>query len=178
MRIIAVFCVDTEQKKYRHKCELNFLSFFNRSSVEELLCEFALAASESLDQNPERKIFVHHDIHLCCHRIDNVVAIIATDLEYPSRASFELLQRVHDNTSDEHLATILKQCQDPFTVDAILHTQRRLDETLVIMHENVNKILQRGDQIDELVEKSARLSNQSKAFYKAARKHNRCCNIQ
>lgn len=178
MRILGVFCVDIQQKNYRHNTELNFLSFFNRSSVEELLCEFALTASESLEHNPERKIFEHEDMLLCCCRIDQCVTLIVTDKEYPTRASFKLLQRMHDDPSEEHLVTILSQCQDPYSVDAIRQLQHELQETLVIMHENVDKILKCGDQIDELVEKSARLSSQSKAFYKAARRHNRCCGIQ
>jgi len=52
-----------------------------------------------------------------------------------------------------------------------------LGETLVIMHENVDKVLGRGENIAELVEKSERLSASSKAFYKVARAHNTCCLI-
>lgn len=178
MRIVAVFYVDKRTKSYIHKSELNFVSYFNRSSVRELLCEFALSASESLDQDPERKIFEHKDFLLCCHLIGDFVSVIVTDLEYPSRVIFELLRRIHADPSEVHLDTILNQCQDPYAVDALMRTQQQLEETLVIMHENVNKILQRGDDIDKLVEKSERLSIQSKAFYKVARSHNRCCVLQ
>lgn len=178
MRIVAAFFVDKRTKSYVHKSELSFVSYFNRSSVKELLCEFVLSASESLDQDPERKIFEHQDFLLCCHLIGDSVAVVVTDLEYPTRVTFELLRRIHADPSEVHLATILSQCQDPYAVDALMRTQQQLDETLVIMHENVNKILQRGDDIDRLVEKSERLSTQSKAFYKAARSHNRCCVLQ
>lgn len=175
---MSVYCIDLTTKNYWYKSDLNFLSFFNRSSVEELLREFSIVAAESLEHDPERKIFGHKDLHVCCHRVGNLVAILVTDLEYPTRVSFELLRRVHEDSSQEHLAIILNQCQDPYTVDALMRTQKQLDETIVVMHENVDKILQRGENIDELVEKSARLSAQSKAFYKAARQHNRCCGIQ
>ena len=178
MRIVAVFCVDIDTKKYWHKSDLSFLSYFSRSSIEELLCEFAVSAAESLELSPERKIFEHKDTQISCHRIGPLVTILVTDLEYPSRVVFELLHRLHQDPSESHLSTIITQCQDPYSVDAILRTQRQLDETLVIMHENVNKILQRGDNIDELVEKSANLSKQSKVFYKTARKYNKCCTIQ
>jgi len=178
MRIVAAFCIHLECKSYLHKSELNFLSFFNRSSVEELLCEFAVAAAESLQHNPGRKIFQHTDMQICCHRIDSNVMVLFTDLEYPTRVTFDLLRRLHEDPSQNHLETILRQCQDPCTVDTILRTQQQLDETLVIMHENVTKILQRGDQVDDLVEKSASLSAQSKLFYKTATQHNSCCGIQ
>ena len=50
----------------------------------------------------------------------------------------------------------------PGTVDALIRVQQQLDETPVVMHENVNKILARGDSIDLLVEKSSIFSQQSK----------------
>lgn len=178
MRIVAVFCVDLNKKNYRHKCDLSSFSYFNRQSINELLCEFATFAAESLDNDPERKTFEHRDFLLCCHRIGDIVAVLFTDLEYPTRSTFELLRRVHEDASEKHMDIILSQCQNAYTVDALTRTQCQLDETLVIMHENVNKILQRGDDIDALVEKSARLSAASKTFYKVARKHNRCCAVQ
>ena len=178
MRIVGVYYINTQLKEFRHSYDLSFISYFNRNSVHELLNEFALAAADSLEVEPCRKIFEHEDVILACHRVGPTVAIMATDLEYPSRISFELLRRVHEDSSDVHLSDIVKQCQDPATVDALIRVQQQLDETLVIMHENVNKILARGDSIDVLVEKSERLSQQSKMFYKVARKHNRCCNVQ
>lgn len=178
MRIIAVYYLSTSQREYRHFHDLSFISYFNRNSVHELLNEFVLAAGNSLDVDPCRKVFEHDDVIIACHRIGEAVAVLVTDLEYPSRISFELLRRVHEDSSDVHLSQIVQQCQDPGTVDALIRVQQKLDETLVIMHENVNKILARGDSIDLLVEKSEHLSKQSKMFYKVARKHNRCCHIQ
>lgn len=178
MRIIAVYYVNTSQRQYLHFHDLSFISYFNRNSVHELLNEFVLAAANSLEVDPCRKVFEHEDVILACHRVGKVVAVLVTDLEYPSRISFELLRRVHEDSSDAHLTQVVQQCQDPGTVDALIRVQQQLDETLVVMHENVNKILARGDSIDLLVEKSEHLSQQTKMFYKVARKHNRCCHIQ
>jgi synaptobrevin family protein YKT6 len=38
-------------------------------------------------------------------------------------------------------------------------------------------VLERGEKLDELVEKSNTLSQQSKLFYKQAKKTNSCCTI-
>lgn len=178
MRILAVYYVSTSQKEYRHFHDLSFISYFNRNSVHELLNEFVLAAANSLCQDPCRKVFEHVNVILACHRVGEAVVVLVTDLEYPSRISFELARRVHEDSSDVHLSQIVQQCQDPGTVDALIRVQQQLDETLVVLHENVNKILARGDSIDLLVAKSEHLSQQSKMFYKVARKHNRCCHIQ
>ena len=178
MRIVAVYYVNTSKREYRLQHDLSFISYFNRNSVHELLNEFVLVAAQSLEVEVSRKIFEHDDVILACHRVGEVVAVLATDLEYPSRISFALLRRVHEDPSDAHLTQIVQQCQDPSTVDALIRMRHQLEETLVIMHENVNKVLARGDSIDALVQKSERLSKQSKLFYKVARKHNRCCQIQ
>jgi len=178
MRILAVYYVSTSQKEYRHFHDLSFISYFNRNAVHELLNEFVLAAANSLCQDPCRKVFEHVNVILACHRVGEAAVVLVTDLEYPSRISFELARRVHEDSSDAHLSQIVQQCQDPGTVDALIRVQQQLDETLVVLHENVNKILARGDSIDLLVAKSEHLSQQSKMFYKVARKHNRCCHIQ
>jgi len=38
-------------------------------------------------------------------------------------------------------------------------------------------VLERGEKLDSLVEKSNALSTQSKMFYKSAKKTNSCCTI-
>lgn len=43
--------------------------------------------------------------------------------------------------------------------------QRELDETKIVLHKTIESVLQRGEKIDDLVEKSDGLSAQSKVFY-------------
>ena len=57
--------------------------------------------------------------------------------------------------------------------------QNELDETKAIVSETLEKILDRGQKLDDLVSRSNELSEQSKAFYKTAKKTNSwCCSIQ
>ena len=46
---------------------------------------------------------------------------------------------------------------------------------LIFQHNTIEAVLQRGEKLDDLVDKSEALSLQSKAFYKTARKTNSCC---
>ena len=178
MRIVAIYNIHLVDKNYHHKQNLGFVNFFHRSSVQALLDEFALHAASKL-QNPERKIYEHSDFQFLCYRYGENACILITDLEYPSRVSFDLLNHaMHQDSSEKYLEYVVEQCQNPCTIDRLTKVQHQLDETLVIMHENVNRVLERGDSIDKLVEKSERLSQSSKMFYKVARKHNRCCHIQ
>mgnify|MGYP002344988255 CR=1 FL=1 len=50
-----------------------------------------------------------------------------------------------------------------------------MEETKVVLHESVNKLLSRQGDLDELVEKSKDLSLYSKQFYKNAKKMDKSC---
>ncbi len=177
MRIIAVYIIDTEQRHFLHNIDLSFVSYFQRKAIRELLKVTVIAGAETLP-DLHRKIYEHDDVMVLSHRIGDRVCSIVTDKEYPSRASFQLLQRMHNDPSEAFLGTVMQRYQNPGNVDIITSVRDRIEETLVVMHENVNLILQRGEDLDELVERSKQLSDSSKEFYKVARKHNRCCSVQ
>ena len=172
MRIIAIFYFD--QHTYKYVQDLSFVSFFNRNSVSELMHEFVKGAVKTIQDH--RKIFEYPPWQLVCHRVQDINAVIVTDNDYPTNVSFELLKKIHE--SPNIITNILSNCQDPRTVSNMYRVRAQLDETMVIMHENIEKIIKRGSDIDELVEKSETLSTQSRMFYKVAKKHNRCCIIQ
>ncbi|KAL9935242.1 hypothetical protein V8E36_005590 [Tilletia maclaganii] len=69
----------------------------------------------------------------------------------------------------------LKRYQDPRQADTIMKVQQELDETKIVLHKTIDSVLQRGEDLDKLVEKSATLSSSSKQFYKTAKKQNSCC---
>ena len=175
MRIIAIYVIDCDLLVYNYESNLSFVSFFNRHSVQELMNEYVLHLVTNMQAS--RKIFEHESYIFYSHRIDKRAAVLVTDHEYPSRVAFNILLEVFENPAQQHLKTIIRQYQDPRLIDRISSIQHQLDETLVIMHENISLVLERGENIDKLVEKSQRLSHQSKMFYKVAKQHNRCCII-
>ena len=52
---------------------------------------------------------------------------------------------------------------------------RGLNSTFLLQHNTIEAVLERGEKLDDLVDKSEALSMQSKTFYKTARKTNSCC---
>ena len=172
MKIISIYVIDLELKTCMSKEKLDFLNMFHRSSAKELLREFALYSAEHLG-NPERKIIEHTDYMFICQRNGTQAIIIVTDKEYPSRVSFEIILNIQKNPTSETIQNIIEKRQDG--LDNISRIKSTIGETMVIAHENIDKILQRGHDIDELVEKSQNLSMSSKIFYKTAKKHNSCC---
>ena len=71
----------------------------------------------------------------------------------------------------------LSTCQDPASFDKILKIQRDLDTTQQVLHQTIDNILERGEKLDDLVQRSDELSATSKQFYRQARKTNSCCTI-
>ncbi len=71
----------------------------------------------------------------------------------------------------------VKRYQDPRQADTIMKVQQELDETKIVLHKTIDSVLQRGEDLDKLVEKSGTLSEQSKMFYKTAKKQNSCCTV-
>ncbi|KAJ8421798.1 hypothetical protein Cgig2_000305 [Carnegiea gigantea] len=76
-----------------------------------------------------------------------------------------------------YLDDALTKFQDPAQADKILKIQRELDETKIILHKTIDSVLERGEKLDTLVEKSSDLSAASQMFYKQAKKTNQCCTI-
>jgi synaptobrevin family protein YKT6 len=73
------------------------------------------------------------------------------------------------------LEPLLLEYQDPAKVDKISKMDKQLAETKDILYKTIDAVLARGETLDGLVEKSTHLSQQSKLFYKQAKKTNSCC---
>jgi len=170
MKLVAAFIFEADNILYAE--DLNFVSYFNRNSVRELMHELVRVAASTTDD--PRKIFEHPPWQLVVLKLQDKTLVMVTDNEYPTAVTYELLTKLSRDPTV--LQNIIEECQDP-SCRPMYRVRQQLDETLVIMHENVDKILQRSEDINALVQKSERLSQTSKTFYKVARKHNRCCSI-
>ena len=67
--------------------------------------------------------------------------------------------------------------QDPAQADKLTKIQRDLDDTKVVLHQTIESMLNRGEKLENLVDKSSDLSMASQMFYKQARKTNSCCRL-
>lgn len=64
--------------------------------------------------------------------------------------------------------------EDDPTIDLI---KKELDETKKVLEDTIQKVLDRGDNINDLVDRTGHLSEQSKTFYRTAKAQNSCCQI-
>ena len=128
-------------------------------------------------------------------RNDGLTGCLTCDSEYPARVAFSLITKLLDDFDEfcpsnvwrkeqrnEYITwpaleeSILKY-QDPANADQIVRIQRNLDETREVLHQTIDSVLQRGEKLEDLVDKSSELSSQSKLFYKQAKKANSCCAV-
>lgn len=159
-----------------------FMTFTNKILVER-------TATSSRASVKEQEYICHVYV-----RSDNLSGVVIADHEYPQRVAHTLINKVLDEFSEKcppsqwssvkeneapytSLQDHLQKYQNPKEADAMSKIQSELDETKIILHNTIEAVLERGEKLDDLVEKSEGLSLQSKTFYKTAKKTNRCCVI-
>ncbi|MGH0156214.1 UNVERIFIED_CONTAM: hypothetical protein FKN15_049260 [Acipenser sinensis] len=121
-----------------------------------------------------------------CHvyvRNDSLSAVVIADNEYPSRVCFTLLDKVLDEFSKQ-VDRIDWPSGSPTTINytaldgylAKYQVRKNMEHRLPLgsrtacahppPHNTMESLLERGEKLDDLVQKSEHLGNQSKAFYK------------
>ncbi|KAH9942694.1 snare protein YKT6 [Amylocystis lapponica] len=174
--------------------DLSTFSFYQRGSVSEFMAFFTKTIAERTPQGQRQSVQENNYTAHVYNRggAEQLAAIIVTDHEYPVRPAFSLLMKLLDDfiakvptsaysnpaaISFPEVTTYLQKYQDPRQADAIMKVQQELDETKIILHKTIESVLQRGEVINDLVDRSNALSAQSKMFYKTAKKQNSCCVI-
>eukprot|EP00629_Pelagomonadales_sp_RCC1024_P013217 CAMPEP_0119260014 /NCGR_PEP_ID=MMETSP1329-20130426/595_1 /TAXON_ID=114041 /ORGANISM="Genus nov. species nov., Strain RCC1024" /LENGTH=194 /DNA_ID=CAMNT_0007259427 /DNA_START=60 /DNA_END=644 /DNA_ORIENTATION=+ len=174
--------------------ELSDFGFFEKPTVRQMLQFFSRTVVARVEAGQritiEQEQMKGYQVHAFVRK-DGLAATTTCDKEYPARAAFNMLSNLleqfaatvpgwqtetrHDFIEFPPLADALKIGQDPAAYDRIIKIQNDLDDTTVVLHQTIDNLLERGEKLDSLVERSDDLSRQSKMFYKQARKTNSCC---
>ncbi|KAF8841486.1 snare protein YKT6 [Paxillus ammoniavirescens] len=174
--------------------DVSSFSFYQRGSVSEFLTFFSRTVVDRTAQGQRQSVQENNYTAHVYNRggAEQLAAIIITDQEYPARPAFSLLTKILDEftakvpqssfsnpsaISFPDIQTFITKYQDPRQADTIMRVQQELDETKIVLHKTIESVLQRGEKLDNLVERSNALSAQSKMFYKTAKKQNSCCVI-
>ncbi|KAF8920039.1 snare protein YKT6 [Mucidula mucida] len=172
--------------------DLSTFSFYQKGSVGEFMSFFSKTVAERTAQGQRQSIQENNYTAHVYNRggAEQLAAVIITDQEYPVRPAFSLLTKLLDDftakvpqtsfkdpasISFPDINTYIQKYQDPRQADTIMRVQQELDETKIVLHKTIESVLQRGEKLDNLVDRSNALSAQSKMFYKTAKKQNSCC---
>ena len=171
--------------------ELSSFGFFQRGTVKEMITFFTKTIAErtppGLRQSVQKEEYYIH-VYM---RADGLCGVATCDAEYPPRVAFSLLTKTLEDfdtqnagwnkqTTPEQIVwpaiqEVVEKYQDPASADQIMKIQKNLDETRDVLHGTIESVLQRGEKLEDLVERSGELSAQSKLFYKQAKRANSCC---
>ncbi|OMJ21791.1 Synaptobrevin-like protein [Smittium culicis] len=162
-------------------------------SIDDFLTFFATTVAERTSPGQRQGVDENNYTAFAYNRTDGLAAVVITDTEYPNRVALSLAGKLLDEFSalnpkaseltkgdgrfQPQLNKYLVDYQSPRQADVIMNVQMELDETKVVLHKTIESVLERGERLDNLVEKSNQLSDQSKMFYKTAKKTNSCCSI-
>lgn len=191
---VAYKSSDGVVKQLKAAHELASFGYFQRGSVREFMDFTTKILVERTAQCSRASVKEQEYI---CHvyvRRDGLAGVVIGDHEYQQRVAHTLLNKVLDEFTSRYSSTqwpvlkesdvnfpqlqeYLQKYQNPKEADAMTKIQTELDETKIILHNTIEAVLQRGEKLDDLVEKSEGLSMQSKTFYKTAKKTNQCCVI-
>lgn len=103
---------------------------------------------------------------------DKFRVFLITDIDYNSKVAYKLLDKCFSSTNYEDLIKEYKQWEDK---DQYKKIEDELERCNVIVMEGLSEILQRGETLNDLVERSEHLSMQTKILFKTAKKKNSCC---
>ncbi|KZZ95757.1 synaptobrevin [Ascosphaera apis ARSEF 7405] len=181
--------------------DLSSFGRFTRDSYGEFMSLFARTVAERTRAGQRQDIEENGYTFHAYSRSEGICAIIISDQEYPKLVAHQILSKIADEFLVLHPRTefisaspeadssksfplsfpalkgYLIKYQDPGQADSIMKIQKELDETKIVLHSTIKSVLERGESIDKLVEKSDGLSWQSKTFYNQAKKQNSCCTI-
>ncbi|KAJ8488450.1 hypothetical protein ONZ45_g13957 [Pleurotus djamor] len=196
--MVKIFSLSVFQAKPSSPCtvlanatDLSSFSFYQRGSVGEFMGFLSKTVAERTPQGQRQSVQENNYVAHVYNRggAEELAAVIITDQEYPVRPAFSLLAKLLDdftakvptssyaNPSFQEINSYLQRYQDPRQADTIMRVQQELDETKIVLHKTIESVLERGEKLDNLVERSTALSAQSKMFYKTAKKQNSCCVI-
>ncbi|KAG0342281.1 palmitoyltransferase [Podila horticola] len=195
MKIYAIYVVQNNVKPAKAIVDVKDLAsfgFFQRSSIGEFMTFMSQTIAEKTQPGQRQSIEESNYVGHVYARAEGVAGVVITDKEYPPRVAFSLLNKILDEfttrfpnsstwtpeaCSYPELQQYIVTYQDPKQGDTIMKVQRELDETKIILHKTIESVLERGEKMESLVERSDVLSSQSKMFYKTAKKQNSCCVI-
>jgi synaptobrevin family protein YKT6 len=185
--------------------DLSQFGFWKRGTVREILTFVSRQLISRTNAGQRQSVF--HELKEPVDGVDKFLMhgalnskkvgyVVVTDGEYQQRVAYafgdkmvEALEKENGDkvyaayTTDQTTMKLtgleeqLAKYQSPTEVDAMSKIMKDLDETRDIMVENIDKLLARGEKIEDLVDRTNDLSESSKIFVKRSKDLNRCCII-
>lgn len=179
MKLYAILIYNKHYKLQYANYNLDDVFILFRPKIKESIELTAVKIIKQCQNNNYYEINeIINDLHIVIYGSthDNF-CIIITDNDYSKHVAYKLLKilttsKLSNDKIDELF--IMYQTHEP---DKILLIKNELDESKIILINSINALLDRGDTLNDLMDKTENLSNESFIFKKKADDLNSCCNI-
>ncbi|EZG43221.1 synaptobrevin-like protein YKT6 [Gregarina niphandrodes] len=178
--------------------DLSQFNFFMRSTIAEHVVFHSRLIAARTPVGQRQSIKFDQDIGMCHSYVHQcgLGGTVISDCEYPPRVAFVLLNRAlsafvtkYPPEQWERLESdppasqfaypegseLLANFQDPKKADDLSRIQEDLKEVHNVMVVTMEKLLQRGENLDILMTRTTDLSAASEKFYRQAKAQNQCC---
>lgn len=168
---------------------LNQFNYFTRFSIKELL----IAGSKEIisrtngnfgcvNTQKSNQLYKFYYYHYLINKSKYCCVISANDECSQYLITHLINEIIHQSISSNweqnlNLTKILHQYQNLHDIDPIVRLNNDLEETKTILITSMDALLRRGEQLEDLIEKSEELSITTKKFARESSKLNRCCTI-
>ncbi|QSL66368.1 hypothetical protein MERGE_000746 [Pneumocystis wakefieldiae] len=186
MHIYSIAILKNDKKPARVLAittNLSSFGFFVRSSIYEFIMLFSRMVAEETQVKQRRSVEQDNYVLHVYSRSEGVAGVAVCDKEYPLRVAYSLLsdllerflikypctswpEQENERLTFTVLDEYIEKYQDPKKADSIMKVQQELDDIKNVLCETIDSVLQRGEKLDDLVQRSDILSAQSRLFYK------------
>ncbi len=175
MKLYSILLYSQSGELVSQAHDLSSFGYFTRGPINQFI-GFATNLVASRIAPDEPNIIIQGAFHIYSLKNSNGCCCIVTDAEYPDKPAFYICSRVLQLQPSQlsQLNSMLSKYADPTKISKPEMVQNELEQTKAILNKTINSLLTRGEKLDDMVEKSAHLSMQTKEFYKRSR-GNDCC---
>ena len=202
MKILSIHVLKKEDEKavfLYSNFSLGFINFLKRSFAKEPLKFAARTSANKIKKGDSARIetpeFEGAIVYI--NSLENDLCyIIITDSEYPKTAAVKVLTEIRHQfelifdinnlknikIDKEHIfpagQEIIDKYQDPQEADKLIKLENKLKEIESMLSKTMNDLLERSENLDELMSQSEDISNTAFQFYQNSKKANqKCCSL-
>lgn len=181
-KCIAIYFKKSDND-HEYVTDLSCYSYIFRNSLEKFIIASAKELIDRIDNkagnmNIDFQPDINYDksiIVVGTKSESNICLIYGLNVDYNHHILISLSKKIIKDGLKKTIAENFNYLK-PQDIQ-ICNIMNDLDETKNIMIDNIDKLLERGENLETLVERTKYLSDDSKQFYKRAKKLNSCCII-
>lgn len=178
MPVFAICKLDTiDSRIVQEKYSLENFSIFSRGTIKNVIRVLVREVSERTNHDCKlmeirERLNNTDEIKILTQKKAQTRVVVIADGKYNSSIAQQLLQTAFEDSDYDRLIKEYRNWED---MDVMKKIEDELEKCNVIVVEGLSQILDRGQNLSDLVEKSEHLSSQTKLLFKTAKKKNSCC---